>query len=272
MAVNISHLLFADDTIVFCEAKKESLLYLSWILLWFEAASGLKINLEKSMVIPVGEVEGVLDMAAEIGLARRLEKLQRNFLWGGANGGNKAHLIKWEVVCTDKKKGGLGLRKLIWLNKALLSKWIWRFARAKEELWKKVLEAKYGQEEFGWRTRKANGVFGVGVWKEILKESLGVGKTWCSRWEKAIKFGSLEGEADGLFKVKEAYRVLTNTDEAVFPHSNVWVDKVPTKIVFFAWEATWGRFLHWIGCREEDGISLTGASCVDVKRKLSIIC
>ena len=65
--VNISHLLFADDTIVFCEAKKESLLYLSWILLWFEAASGLKINLEKSMVIPVGEVEGALDMAAEIG-------------------------------------------------------------------------------------------------------------------------------------------------------------------------------------------------------------
>ncbi|RVX21636.1 putative ribonuclease H protein [Vitis vinifera] len=223
-AVNISHLLFADDTIVFCEAKKESLLYLSWILFWFEAASGLKINLDKSMVIPVREVEGVLELAAEIGcrvghlptvylglplrapnrasfvwdgveekvrrrlalwkrqhlskggritlikstlasiplyqmslfhmpksVARRLEKLQRDFLWGGANEGNKAHLVKWEVL----------------------------FARAKEELWKKVLEAKYGQEEFGWRTRKANGVFGVGVWKEILKES-----AWC--WENMV--------------------------------------------------------------------------------------
>ena len=32
-----------------------------------------------------------------------------------------------------------------------------------------------------------------------------------------------------------------------------------------------GRSLHWIGCREEDGTSLIGASCVDVKRKLSII-
>ncbi|RVW36396.1 putative ribonuclease H protein [Vitis vinifera] len=195
--VNITHLLFADDTIVFCEAKKESLLYLSWILLWFEAASGLKINLEKSMVIPGllrlgwgggeneeeacsleasflskgGRITLIKSTLASIPLyqmslfrmpksvARRLEKLQRNFLWGGANGGNKAHLIKWEVVCTDKKKGGLGLRKLIWLNKALLGKWIWRFARAKEELWKKVLEAKYGKEEFGWRTKKANGVF-----------------------------------------------------------------------------------------------------------------
>ena len=97
-------------------------------------------------------------------------------MWGEANGGSKVHFVRWEVVCADKEKGGLGLRKITLLNKALLGKWIWRFVCAKEELWKKVLEAKYGKEELGWRTRKANGAFGVGVWKEILKES-----TWC--WE-----------------------------------------------------------------------------------------
>ncbi|RVW76665.1 hypothetical protein CK203_049633 [Vitis vinifera] len=47
----------------------------------------------------------------------------------------------------------------------------WRFARAKEEMWKCVLVAKYGQEEFGWRMKKVNGAFGVGVWKEIMKEA-----------------------------------------------------------------------------------------------------
>ena len=56
----------------------------------------------------------------------------------------------------------------------MLGKWIWRFAFEKEILWKKVIGVKYGQEGFGWRTNEARGTFGVGVWKEILKEA-----NWC---------------------------------------------------------------------------------------------
>ena len=93
-------------------------------------------------------------------VARRLEKLQRDFLWGGGNLERKAHLVNWEVVCADKEKGGLGLRKLALLNKALLGKWVWRFACDKENLWKKVISVKYGQGGLGWRTNKANGTFG----------------------------------------------------------------------------------------------------------------
>ena len=78
-------------------------------------------------------------------VARRLEKLQRDFLWEGGNLERKVHLVNWEVVCAEKEKEGLGLRKLVPLNKALLGKWIWRFACEKENLWKQVLLAKYGQ-------------------------------------------------------------------------------------------------------------------------------
>ena len=60
---NISHLFFADVTVVFCEANKEHLTHLSWILFWFETASGLRINLSKSEIIPVGEVDEIDELA-----------------------------------------------------------------------------------------------------------------------------------------------------------------------------------------------------------------
>ncbi|KAJ9694717.1 hypothetical protein PVL29_010271 [Vitis rotundifolia] len=91
----------------------------------------------------------------------------------------KAHLVNWEVVCGDKENGGLGIRKLTLMNKALLGKWVWRFAYDKEALWKQVLVAKHGLEDHGWRTKKAMGACGVGVWKEILKEA-----DWC--WDKMV--------------------------------------------------------------------------------------
>ena len=91
----------------------------------------------------------------------------------------KIHLINWEVVCTQKENGGLGIWKIDLLNKALLSKWIWRFAFEEDILWKKVIWVKYGQEGLGWRTNEARGAFGVGVWKEILKEA-----NWC--WDNIM--------------------------------------------------------------------------------------
>ena len=43
---------------------------------------------------------------------------------------------------------------------------------------------------------------------------------------------------NGLFRVKEAYRLLDKPNATVFPARRIWVDRVPTKVCFFAWEAT----------------------------------
>ncbi|RVW46613.1 Transposon TX1 uncharacterized 149 kDa protein [Vitis vinifera] len=177
----ISHLLFADDTLVFCEESQDQLTYLSWLLMWFEAYSGLKVNLEKSELIPVGRVNDIEDLTLELGckvgglpssylglplgapfksevvwdcveerkVRMRLEKIQKDFLWGGGALDQRLHLVRWNLVCLERKKGGLGVRNLVLMNKALL-------------------------EEGGWCTRAERGRHGVGLWKAIRKEWLGM--------------------------------------------------------------------------------------------------
>ena len=62
------------------------------------------------------------------GIADTLEKLMRDFLWGGDND-SSCHLVRWEEVIKPKHKGGLEIGNLILRNKSLLVKWLWRFTR-----------------------------------------------------------------------------------------------------------------------------------------------
>ena len=55
----VSHLLFADDTLIFCGADLDQVLFLRMILIWFEVVSELKINLDKSELVPVGMVDNL---------------------------------------------------------------------------------------------------------------------------------------------------------------------------------------------------------------------
>jgi hypothetical protein len=61
-------------------------------------------------------------------VAKRIEKIQRDFLWGGLNDEGKMHLVEWDKVCSPLDEGGLGIRDIRRFNQALLGKWLWRFA------------------------------------------------------------------------------------------------------------------------------------------------
>jgi hypothetical protein len=207
--LKISHLLFADDTLIFCEANPDSLTYLRVILTCFEASSGLRVNLGKSELVQVGEVPHLEALADILGcktatfpmkylglplgahfkaqsiwdpivekldrrlagwkrmylskggrlilikstlsnlptyylslfpipasVAKRIEKIQRNFLWGNSEEVINFHLVRWDHICTPYSNGGLNIRNLRRFNEALLGKWLWRFGVEREALWR----------------------------------------------------------------------------------------------------------------------------------------
>ena len=61
--VHISHLLFADDTILFYDASRDQLLSIRLAFSCFQAFTGLKVNVGKSEIVPVGEVGNIDDLA-----------------------------------------------------------------------------------------------------------------------------------------------------------------------------------------------------------------
>lgn len=94
-----------------------------------------------------------------------LDKVNRTFLWGGEKGNKKIHLLPWDLVCKERKEGGLGIRQSKPHNLALVMKLMWRFWRELDALWVKLLRGKYikqgdlfnfigfsGQKSPLWRT------------------------------------------------------------------------------------------------------------------------
>ena len=64
-SVMVSHLLFADDTLIFCDAEPSQIANLRAILARFEQVSGLHINLGKSELVSLG---GVPNLEVWVGL------------------------------------------------------------------------------------------------------------------------------------------------------------------------------------------------------------
>ncbi|XP_058749275.1 uncharacterized protein LOC131622266 [Vicia villosa] len=75
---------------------------------------------------------------------KEIVKLQRNFLWHNAIERKGVDWISWRTICKPKDQGGLGIKDIAAFNKALLIKWLWRFIKEDNALWKNILEAKYG--------------------------------------------------------------------------------------------------------------------------------
>jgi hypothetical protein len=58
-------------------------------------------------------------------------------------------MAKFDMVCRPKDQGDLGIINTKIMNKCLLVKWIWKIYQQPDELWFKILKAKYlGEKNF----------------------------------------------------------------------------------------------------------------------------
>ncbi|XP_060969906.1 uncharacterized mitochondrial protein AtMg00310-like [Cannabis sativa] len=67
----------------------------------------------------------------------------RDFWWGCEQGNRGLCLKAWDRLCLPKSRGGLGFRKTLEMNQALLAKWGWALLNDEQSLCCKVLKAKY---------------------------------------------------------------------------------------------------------------------------------
>ena len=140
----ISHLLFADDTLIFCDVNIDQLLILHMVLIWFKVVFGLKVNLGKSKLVAVGAVQN-FDLLVVV-LGYKQGSLPMKYL--GLP---------------------LGIRNLRTFNVTLLGKWLWRFGQESDALWHQVIEAKYGCDWGGCCSSPSSGPHGVSLWKNIRR-------------------------------------------------------------------------------------------------------
>lgn len=155
IGIDISHFLFVDDTLIFCGASPNQLRILRGLFLCFEVVLGLKTNLAKSELVPVGNVDNVFELPRIMkrqlvswkmlylskggrltltkgtlsnlplffmshfpiptGVTNRIKKLQCNFLLGGLGKEFKYHLARWSTMCTPIFEGGLDL-EICWAS------------------------------------------------------------------------------------------------------------------------------------------------------------
>ena len=87
--------MFADDTLLFCEDNKDQLEFWKWVVICFEVVSDLKINMQKSEIIPVRGVEDVDKATAVFGC--KVENLLTTYL-GLPLGAPHNSCRVWDVV------------------------------------------------------------------------------------------------------------------------------------------------------------------------------
>jgi len=100
--LQISHLQFADDTLVFCEAEEQYVRVIKGIFLTYQAFSGLCVNYKKSTLVALGKEEAWIEHVQEI-LGCSTTQLPIQYL-GLPLGANMRKASAWKSIIEKVQK------------------------------------------------------------------------------------------------------------------------------------------------------------------------
>lgn len=102
-------------------------------------------------------------------MGHKLEKIQRTFLSTGMEEKKCLSLVNWDIVFLPKTIGGLGIRKINALNKALITKVGWILAKGEAD-WCNIIRAKYLERgQFFFNLSSGGLPPELKLWNNILK-------------------------------------------------------------------------------------------------------
>ena len=109
----VSHLLSADDTILFCDTTIEQFLHIRMLLTCFTMVTGLKINVNKSEMVLVGEVDNLDELADVLGCKIGVSSMtylgmplgasyKSSSIWNPVLEKLEKHLVGWKKTYLSK--------------------------------------------------------------------------------------------------------------------------------------------------------------------------
>ncbi|KAE8707487.1 hypothetical protein F3Y22_tig00110383pilonHSYRG00030 [Hibiscus syriacus] len=207
------------------------------ILRVFELASRLQLNLKKSRFFGIN-VPGdeLATWANSVGCA--VGKFSAKYLglplgpkrnsiaiWDGIR--RRIHWVKWSELCKPKELGGLDISDLAVHNRALIEKWIWRFANEKDSLWQRVISYMGTKVESGWS------------------------------WNVVPRWQPFDWECDQWLEFNAALSSSLSVDRK----RNVWVGVAPLKVELFLWQVIQKRIPMKSELIKQGITSITDISC-----------
>ncbi|XP_074306120.1 uncharacterized protein LOC141641352 [Silene latifolia] len=165
------------------------------------------------------------------GILAKVEATCRNFLWDNCADCHRVPLVAWDTVCRPKVEGGLGIKNLELMNKALIGKLVNWIAEDKDTIWVKWVKNNHLKGQTWLQYKPSTNT--SWVWRRICRVKQDLAADYTN--------GAWDIQGAG-FCTASCYQWLLRSRPKISWGSVVWNEWVVPKHQFMGWLLAHGAF------------------------------